>query len=75
MLTSADPGSARATAATPTMAQSWARRLNFWNDQPAPAVFGHPDLGQDLVGLEGGLEEAAEELRGRDRPAPAGPDD
>ena len=22
------------------MAQSWARRLNFWNDQPAPATFG-----------------------------------
>ena len=28
------------TAATPTMAQSWARRLNFWNDQPAPGTFG-----------------------------------
>ena len=28
------------TAATPTMAQSWARRLNFWNDQPAPPALG-----------------------------------
>ena len=28
------------TAATPTMAQSRARRLNFWNDQRAPGAFG-----------------------------------
>ena len=44
MLTSAtpappplDPDPDPLTAATPTMAQSWARRLNFWNDHPAPA--------------------------------------
>jgi len=26
--------------ATPTMAQSCALRLNFWNDHPAPGAFG-----------------------------------
>ena len=40
MLTRATPVVPLRTAATPTMAQSWARRLNFWNDQPAPATFG-----------------------------------
>ena len=40
MLTRATPGRGPVTAATPTMAQSWARRLNFWNDQPAPSIFG-----------------------------------
>jgi len=30
MFTSATPGSSPMTAATPTIAQSWARRLNFW---------------------------------------------
>ena len=27
-------------AATPTMAQSWARRLNFWKPHAVPGVFG-----------------------------------
>ena len=40
MLTSAMPAVPLRTAATPTMAQSCARRLNFWNDQPAPGIFG-----------------------------------
>ena len=40
MFTSATPVVPFRTAATPTMAQSWARRLNFWNDQPAPVAFG-----------------------------------
>ena len=31
---------AAATAATPTIAQSWARRLNFWKLQPAPFILG-----------------------------------
>ena len=38
MFTSATPGSSPVTAATPTIAQSCARRLNFWNAQPAPLV-------------------------------------
>ncbi len=38
----ADTGLGRRSrhAATPTMAQSWARRLNFWKLQPAPFIFG-----------------------------------
>ena len=40
MFTSATPGVSPPTAATPTIAQSWARRLNFSNAQPAPSVFG-----------------------------------
>ena len=40
MFTNATPGASPPTAATPTMAQSWARRLNFSNAQPAPSVFG-----------------------------------
>ena len=38
------------TATTPTIAQSWARRLNFWNDQVVPRAFGIADLGEHLVG-------------------------
>src|SRR5580700_2111712 len=38
MLMSAMPVVPLRTAATPTIAQSWARRLNFWNDQPAPVI-------------------------------------
>src|SRR5581483_6210461 len=38
MLTRATP--VPAMAATPTRAQSWARRVNFWNDQPWPATLG-----------------------------------
>ena len=40
MLTSAIPVLPLRTAATPTIAQSCARRLNFWNDHPAPGNFG-----------------------------------
>ncbi len=41
MLTSPTPLSPlRRQAATPTMAQSWARRLNFWKFHPAPFIFG-----------------------------------
>ena len=40
MFTSPMPVEPFCTAATPTMAQSWARRFSFWNDQPAPAAFG-----------------------------------
>ena len=41
MLTSATPESPlRRQAATPTIAQSCARRLNFWKLQPAPPIFG-----------------------------------
>ena len=67
MLTSAMPVLPLRTAATPTIAQSCARRLNFWNDQPAPGTFGHADLGEQLVGGERRLEEAGEEVAGRDR--------
>ena len=73
MLTSATPGSSPPTAATPTIAQSCARRLNFSNAQPAPLVLRHPDLGDHLVGRERGLEEALEEVVGRDRALAAGP--
>ena len=40
MLTRATPVVPLRTAATPTMAQSRARRLNFWYDQPAPGTLG-----------------------------------
>ena len=63
-----DAGRCRcARAATPTMAQSWARRLNFWNDQPAPATFGNADLGEQLGGRQRRLEEPREEVVDRDR--------
>ena len=66
MFTSATPGSSPPTAATPTIAQSWARRLNFSNAQPGAVGLGHPDLGDHLVGCERGLEEALEEVVGGD---------
>ena len=41
MLTRATPASPlRRHAATPTIAQSCARRLNFWKPHPAPCIFG-----------------------------------
>ncbi len=58
------------TAATPTMAQSWARRLNFWNDQPAPSILRHADLGQDLVGLRGPSRESRGRIGGRNGSGP-----
>ena len=67
MLTSPTPAwSPLRHAATPTIAQSCARRLNFWKFQPAPFIFGHADLGEDLVGLERRLEERAVEVDRRD---------
>ena len=73
MLTSATPGSSPPTAATPTIAQSWARRLNFWNAQPGAGGLRHPHLGDHLVGRERGLEEPLEEVVGRDRALAAAP--
>ena len=74
MLTSATPLSPLLRhAATPTMAQSWARRLNFWKLQPALAHLGHADLGQELVGRQGRLEEAVKKSAGGDLPLPFGP--
>ena len=58
--------------ATPTIAQSMARLVNFWNDQPAAWRLGEADLGQQFTGLQRGLEQAAEELPGPDV-AVAGP--
>ena len=47
------------------MAQSWARRLNFWNDQPRRRIFGTRISVSSSSGSQGRLEEA----RGRTRPA------
>ena len=76
MLTSATwvPPFTRAATA-PTIAQSWARRLNFSYAKPAAPLLRHLDLGEQLVGRERGLEEALEEVgrrdRARRRPGPA----
>ena len=66
---------ARPCTATPTMAQSMARLVNFWNDQPAaPGAARDPDLGEQLIGFQRGLEQALEELRRRRSPGvPDGP--
>ena len=68
MLTSAMPVVPLTTAATPTIAQSWARRLNFWKDHPAPAHLRHPYLDQHLVSGERSLEESSEEIDSGDLP-------
>ena len=73
MLTSAIPVVPLTTAATPTIAQSWARRLNFWNDHPAPGHLRHPHLDQHLVRLQGSLEEPSEEIDRGDLPPAVGP--
>ena len=52
------------------MAQSMARLVNFWNDQPAAAGLRDADLGQQLAGFQRALEQAPEEVRGRDLPDP-----
>ena len=71
MLTRPTPASPlRRHAATPTIAQSWARRLNFWKLHPAPCIFGHPDLRQELLRAEGRGEEALVEVGGGDLPRP-----
>jgi hypothetical protein len=44
--------------------------------EPGTARLRHPDLGEQLVGLEGGLEETVEEVGGSDGALAAGtPDD
>ncbi len=53
------------------MAQSSARRLNFWNDQPAPATLGTRISVRSSSGAEGRLQEPGEELGGGDGPLPA----
>ena len=60
--------------ATPTIAQSIARWVNFWNDQPRDPAPGlrHPDLGDQFPGLEHGLEQALEEVPDRDLPGAVG---
>ena len=75
MLTRPTPVVPLWTAATPTMAQSWARRLNFWNDQPAPAALGTLiSVRISFVGQRR-LQEALEEVVGGDLALPVGPDD
>ena len=73
MLTRPIPVVPLRTAATPTMAQSWARRLNFWNDQPAPATFGTRISVSSSSALERRLEEPGEEVGGGDDRARHGP--
>src|ERR1035441_5607106 len=60
-------------AAQPTMAQSSPRWANFWNDQPAVGRrgLGHRDRGEQLVGLQRGLEQALEEVPDPDLPLAA----
>ena len=53
------------TATAPTIAQSWARRLNFWYDEAVRPVFGTRISVSSSSGCERGLEEALEELGGR----------
>ncbi len=60
-------------AAQPTMAQSSPRWANFWNDQPGRGGLRHPDLGEQLVGLQRGLEQALEEPADLDLPLAARP--
>ena len=52
------------------MAQSWARRLNFWNDQPAPPIFGTRISVSSSSGARAVSRKPSEELGGRDRRAP-----
>ena len=73
MLTRAMPVVPLRTAATPTIAQSWARRLNFWNDQPAPATFGTRISVSSSSGASAVSRKPGEEVVGRDLAlAPAG---
>src|ERR1041384_1636228 len=64
MLTRATPVVPFLTAATPTIAQSRARRLNFWYDQPAPATFGTPISARSSAGAGAGSGDAGEEAGG-----------
>ena len=71
-----EPLSRWTSAATPTVAQSCARRWYFRYDQPGRvAELRHPDLRQQLSRADRGLEHAGEEVGGRDRPLAAGADD
>ena len=63
-----EPLSRWTSAATPTVAQSWARRFAFRYAQPVEAASFGTRLDEHLVGPERGLEHAREELRGRDHP-------
>ena len=54
------------------MAQSMARLVNFWNDQPARPAW-HPDLHQQFVRLQRRFEQALEELGRGDLPVPGWP--
>ena len=67
-----EPLSRWTSAATPTVAQSWARRFAFRYAQPVEAASGDARLDEHLVGPERGLEHAREELRGRDHPLSTG---
>ena len=70
MLTRPTPVRAVArTAATPTMAQSWARRLNFWNDQPAPGTLGTRISVSSSSGSRADSRKPVKKSRRRDRPA------
>ncbi len=61
-----------ATATTPTVAQSCARRLNFWKDQP-PGAFGTRISVSISSGTDRRLQETDEEVACRDLTAAAGP--
>ena len=72
---STPPLSRRTIAATPTVAQSCARRVNLRYDQPVTAELGDPDLGQQLPRPDGRVEDAAEELGRGHRPLAFRPGD
>ena len=61
------------TAATATVAQSWARRAIFVYDQPAAPSFGTRTSTSTSFGCERRLPDAGEELPGRDGPVAARP--
>ena len=73
MFTSATPGRSPPTAATPTIAQSWARRVNFSNAHPAPAHLGTRTSVIISSGCERRLEEPEEEVVRRDPAGAVGP--
>ena len=62
-------------AATPTMAQSWARRLNFWKPQVAPFILGTRISVSSSVGSMVDSRKPSEALVGDDRPLTAGAPD
>ena len=67
-----DPLSRSATTATPTVAQSWARRAIFTYDQlRVRAELRHPDLDEHLAFRQRGREDARAEVDGGNRPLAA----